>query len=112
MSLQRYAQLQSELEEIRNEIDMIEDELRKEAEQTGAITGHGYTARFKPGRKITDHQAAAIAANVPDEIVKKHTTIKESVAWAKVTKEAGCATADFTTQGDPVFVIEKDEIPF
>ena len=69
----------------------------------------GYQARWKPGRKATDHEAAAKVAMVPESIIEAHTTIKTTVAWAKVTKAANVSKSvleQFTTEGTPSFVVE------
>lgn len=74
------------------------------------IMGGPYVARWKPGRKSTNHEAAAHAANVPAHIVDKYRQIKESVQWAKVTKEAKVPRFildEYTEEGEPSFVIEQ-----
>lgn len=69
----------------------------------------GYQAQWKPGRKSTDHEAAAQAMAVDAAIVEKHTVVKTTVAWAKVTKEARigqAVLAQYTTEAPPSFVVE------
>ena len=69
----------------------------------------GYQAQWKPGRKATDHEAAAKAVGVPESVIETHTTVKTTVAWAKVTKDAKVPKAileQFTTEGAPAFVVE------
>ena len=69
----------------------------------------GYKAQWKPGRKATDHEAAAKVAMVPESIIEAHTTIKATVAWAKVTKAANVPKTileQFTTEGESSFVVE------
>ena len=76
------------------------------------VTFAGYKAAWKPGRNSTDHEAAAAAVTVDPAIVERHTTVKTSVAWAKVTKEAKVPKAvldQFTTQAPPAFVVEPQK---
>jgi hypothetical protein len=108
VTLERYAQLKNELAEIQNELALIEQELAHKVKSNGEIVAGGWRAYMKPGRKTTDHEAAARAADVPNVVIEKYTTVKTSVEWAQVTKAAGCPTAEFTTQGDPVFVVEAE----
>lgn len=73
------------------------------------VTFAGYRAQWKPGRKATDHEAAAQAVSVDAAIVEKHTTVKTAVAWAKVTKDAKVPRAvldQYTTEAPPSFVVE------
>lgn len=106
--LQRYAQLRSELAEIQNELSEIESELKQRAEETGEIAGFGFRAYFKPGRKSTNHEAAAKAHGVWDDLIEKHSKTKVTVSWAAITKEMGVKNLDeYTTQSDPVFVVES-----
>ena len=82
----------------------------------GSVEVAGVRAYMKAGRKSTDHEAAykstVLAAETAEYVMAleairlAHTTVKESVAWAKVTKEAGCDTSAFTTEGKPEFAIE------
>lgn len=74
--------------------------------ENGDMKGYGYEATIAPGRKTTDHEAAARAAAVPQALVDKYTTVKPTIAWAKVTKEAKADIAPFTTTGDPVFTVK------
>lgn len=105
--LQRYAQLKNELERIQHEIAEIEDNLRQQVDKTGEIAGFGFRAYFKPGRKSTDHEAAARANGVWDDLIEKHSRAKVTISWAKITKEMGIVSLDeYTTQGEPVFVVE------
>lgn len=105
--LDRYAQLRSELAEIQNEIAQIETALREQVEASGEVAGFGFRAYLKPGRKSTDHEAAANAHGVWPELVEKFSTVKTTVQWAKVTKEMGLKTLDeFTTESAPAFVVE------
>lgn len=106
--LERYAQLKNELAEIQNELAEIESELRQTVDETGEMAGFGFRAYYKPGRKSTNHEAAAKANGAWPELIEKHTVVKPSISWAKITKEMGIKTLDeFTAQGDPVFVIEE-----
>lgn len=110
--LVEYAKLAATVEAARERMREIEEKLQAEVIATGAqISAHGYTARMKPGRKSTDHQAAAMYASVPQEIIEQFTTIPEpKIAWAKVTKTARVSNdilAQYTTQSPPSFVIEN-----
>ena len=74
-----------------------------------AVTFAGYQAQWKPGRKSTDHEAAAIDYAVEPSIIEKHTTVKTSIAWAKVTKEAKLpkdVLDRYTTEAPPTFSVE------
>ena len=74
----------------------------------------GYQCHWAPGRKSTDHEAAAKAAQVPDAVIEAHTTVKTTVAWAKVTKAAKVSKAvlgQFTTEGEPSFVVQPVKQP-
>jgi hypothetical protein len=83
----------------------------KEATEVGEIIRGGrYQSLWKPGRKSTDHEQAAKAVNVPADIVEKHSTVKVTIQWAKVTKDAKIPKeilAQYTTESDPVFAIEE-----
>ena len=82
----------------------------EEAVPTGDVVAFaGYTARWKPGRRTTDHEAAAAAVTVDPAIVEKHSTVKTTVAWAKVTKDAKIPKSvldEFTTEAPPTFSVE------
>jgi len=106
--LERYAQLKNELAEIQNELTEIESKLRQTVDETGEVAGFGFRAHYKPGRKSTNHEAAAKARGAWPELIEKHTVVRSSISWAKITKEMGLRDLDeFTVQGEPVFVIEK-----
>lgn len=107
-TLKRYAQLKMELLEIQDELRIIEASLQNEIGEFDQISAFGFKAQWKPGRKRTDHQAAAIDNKVPNSLIKKYTTTRESIAWAKITKEAGISLDEYTDQSPPVFVIEPD----
>ena len=105
--LDRYAQLKNELAEIQNEIAQIEAALQQQVETSGEVAGFGFRAYMKPGRKSTNHEAAALAHGVWPELVEAHSTTKTTVAWAKVTKEMGLKNlSEYTTESAPVFVVE------
>lgn len=108
-NLELYAQQQAIIDNASEEMERLAALIRAEVEKSGEQNGFGLVAKFKPGRKKTDHKMAALAADAGDELIKKHTTIKttSSTAWAKVTKELGCDVATFTTQEEPSFVIQK-----
>ena len=83
----------------------------EEAVPTGDVVAFaGYTARWKPGRRTTDHEAAAIDYAVASwSIIEKHTTVKASIAWAKVMKEAKLpkdVLDRYTTEAPPTFSVE------
>ena len=82
----------------------------EEAVPTGDVVAFaGYQAQWKPGRKSTDHEAAAIDYAVEPSIIEKHTTVKTSIAWAKVTKEAKLpkdVLDRYTTEAPPTFSVE------
>jgi len=109
--LDEYSKLAGSIKAAQDRMKEIEAELKAEVTETGSkVSSHGYTARMKPGRKSTDHEAAAQAAGVDEEIVVKFTTTpKPRIAWAKVTKAAGVDLSEFTKQADPSFVVEKDK---
>lgn len=105
--LNRYAQLKNELAEIQNEIAQIEAALRQQVETSGEVAGFGFRAYMKPGRKFTDHEAAAKSAGAWPELIEKFSTTKTTVQWAKVTKEMGLKNLDeYTTENAPAFVVE------
>lgn len=73
------------------------------------VTFAGFKAQWKPGRKATDHEAAAQDMAVDAAIIEKHTAVKTTVAWAKVTKDAKVPKAvldQYTTEAPPSFVVE------
>ena len=89
----------------------IEAEVKSAVDRTGApVSAYGLIARYKAGRKSTDHEAAAKAAGVPQDLVNRHSKTKVTVAWAKVTKDAKVDIAPYTIEGDPVFAIEAIEV--
>ena len=105
--LEKLATLEHNAMYINAEIAAIRTEIKESAEGGEDVTAAGYRVYWKPGSKSTEHEKAAMAANVSAEIIKKYTTIKEpSIAWAKVTKEAKVDVKPFTTQGDPIFTIK------
>jgi hypothetical protein len=84
-------------------------ELEKAVAHGETVAFAGYQAQWKPGRKTTDHEAAAKAVGVPSSVIETHTTLKATVAWAKVTKDAKVPKAileQFTAEGAPAFVVE------
>lgn len=105
-NLQQYAQLIGKMEKIQDELATITAALRDEVVEHGTMMGYGYRAHMKPGRKRTDHEAAALGAGVTDEIIEAHSTTKTTVAWAQITKAAGVDVAAFTKQDPPSFVVE------
>lgn len=131
--LARYNDIQQAIAALQAEADEIENALCKQVEETGTIAGYGWIATMKPGRKATDHEAAAVGQIVPDlfeALWEKHTvaTVKTpltthsleslieifgddlvgtSTAWAKITKDGKCNLERHTTQAPPVFVVER-----
>jgi hypothetical protein len=130
--LERYAELKQQQATIAAELAEIETALAEQA-KSGPVAAGGWIARWKPGRKSTNHEAAA-AAQLPPEIYgalyNKHTTatvktplivhplesliemfgddaVSTSTAWAKVTKDGKCKLDRYTTEGDRVFVVEE-----
>lgn len=117
--LDRYNEIMQQIAALTEEANEIKAAVRAQVEESGEMAGHGWRAYFKPGRNSTDHEAAVKAwqAEIDEhgmhglalklkEVVEKHTTVKTSDAWAKVTKDAKIDTSDFTTQSEPAFVIE------
>ena len=117
--LDRYAEIQKQLDILEAEARAIEDALRKQVEETGTVAGHGWIAHIKPGRKSTDHEAAVkaafltydehqmhMAAMTLHDLKHTYTTTKVTTAWAQVTKAAGLDLEPYTTQAPPVFVVE------
>lgn len=107
--LKQLSDLDAQIADLTTQRAEITSQLKQATKENGPMQGYGYMATWKPGRKSTNHEAAATAANVSPEIVLKHTKVKETVAWAKVTKEAGVDVAPFTTQGEPFFVVEVEK---
>lgn len=112
--LQRYSDLMERRKAIAEQLASLDAEISEtmaiieaEAKKDGDVFGYGYHAGYKPGRKSTNHEAAAKWANVPGEIVKKYTKVKETIAWAQVTKAANVDVTNFTVIGEPVFFIEE-----
>lgn len=117
--LEKYAELQIELKRIQLELAKVEEEIAAQVKEVGQISGFGYTAKMKPGRKSTDHEAAVMnkfneytmykmhsLAHALLETQEKFSTRKVTVQWAKVTAEANIDVTEFTTQAEPTFVIE------
>jgi hypothetical protein len=106
--LDRYARLKSELAEIQNELEEIEAQLRLQVETSGEVAGFGFRAYMKPGRKSTNHEAAAHENGAWDSLIEKHSKTKVTVSWAKVTAEMGLKNlSEYTTEGQPAFVVES-----
>lgn len=114
-------QLLAELSEIQSQIFALQgrerqlmDDLRSQVD-VGEVVMHpesGRVARWRAGRKSTDYESAAIAYGVMDEVIAAHTTVKETVAWAKVAKAAKIPKSlleAHTSQSDPTFVVELME---
>ena len=93
----------------------IDAQLEAYVKEYGEISAGGVRARMKPGRKSVDHKAAVYDTmeaadlkmyDVLQILIDKHTTIKTSIAWAKVTKEVGIDTSNYVTESPPSFVVE------
>ena len=104
--LNEYAQAVQEMNALKARVADIESKLKEHVGANGPVQAYGYAAKFKAGRKSTDHEAAATAANVAPELIEKHSTVKITVAWAQVTKAAKIDTTSYTTEGAPSFVVE------
>lgn len=108
--LARYAQLKVEILEIQDELRLIENELKQQLNTGEMLEAHGFKAHWKSGRKSVDHENAVLSAALDGagvgEIIEKHTTIKKSTAWAKVTKELKLDLTDYTELGVPQFKID------
>ena len=104
--LARYGQLKSEMLEIESELRLIESELAEQLAAGESLEAHGFKAHWKNGRKQTDHEQAVIDAKVPAQLIEKHTTVKTTVAWAKITKEARLNLDEYTSYGIPQFKVE------
>ena len=118
--LEQYAEVKFAAERLATEIRRLENEIASQMLEAGAesaitqYNSQSVRAMWKPGRQSTDHEAAFVAVYDSSErdndwllaIKETHTVVKATTSWAKVTKEAKIDTAPFTTQGDPVFVIE------
>ena len=117
--LDRYNEIMQQIAALTEEANEIKAAVKAQVEITGEMAGYGWKAYFKPGRNSTDHEAAVKAWQAEindhemhglalklDEVIEKHTTVKTSVAWTKVTKDAKIDTSNFVTQSEPVFVIE------
>lgn len=104
--LKRYDEIELEILNLKTEQEEIKDALKRHVADHGEVSGYGWKATIKAGRKSTDHQAAVIDADVPVELLDKHTKVKPVTAWAKITKEAGLDLSEYTTQGEPSFVIQ------
>ena len=105
-SLARYAQLKMEQLEIQDELRMLEAAIQKEVEKNGEISGYGFVAKMRPGRKSVDHLQAVMDSKVSSDVVQKFTTTKTTTAWAKVTKAAGINLLPYTTQGQEYLEIK------
>ena len=105
-NLKRLAEIRTAIANLQTEAEALTEALRMEVLESGPVEAFGLRAHIKKGRASTDHEAAAMAAQVAPAIIEKHSTTKVSVAWAKVTKEAKVDTAPFTTTAPRVFVIE------
>lgn len=108
--LARYAQLKVEMLEIQDELRLIESELKQQLNAGEMLEAHGFKAHWKSGRKSVDHENAVLSAALDGadvgEIVEKHTTIKKSTAWAKVTRELKLDLTNYTELGVPQFKVE------
>ncbi len=116
-TLRRLAEIRAAIASLQAEAEALTEALRMEVIESGPVEAFGLRAHLKKGRASTDHEAAAMAAQVDPAIIEKHSTTrvtwvswddttKVSVAWAKVTKEAKVDTAPFTTTPPPVFAID------
>lgn len=61
---------------------------------------------MKNGRKEVDYKAACAELPVDDELWEKFSTTKITVQWAKISKASKVDLTQFTTFGDPFFVLE------
>ena len=93
--------------EIAETVGIIETAAKEQGNSFADIWYDNYHAYFKPGRKSTDHEAAATWASVSQAIIDEYSTTKVTVAWAKVTKAAKVNVEHFTVEAPPVFVIEE-----
>ncbi|MEM9945494.1 MAG: hypothetical protein AAF810_05450 [Cyanobacteria bacterium P01_D01_bin.36] len=107
MSIKELVALRERQSAIQEQIKQVEVQLKIEVEQHGPIEGFGLRAHFKPGRKSTNHEAAAKAANASQALIDEHSTTKTTVQWAEVTKAAKVDLVLFTAQGEPSFVVES-----
>lgn len=105
-NLKRLAEIRAAIASLQAEAEAVTEALRMEVMKSGPVEAFGLRAHLKKGRASTDHEAAAMAAQVDPAIIEKHSTTKVTVAWAKVTKEAKVDTAPFTTTPPPVFAID------
>ena len=88
--LAKYAELQIQRVALEQLIETVEAEIAAKVEKHGPMSGYGFKAHVKPGRRVIDHQAAALEAGATKEIIEAHTkTPQPRTSWAKVTAELG-----------------------
>ena len=87
--LERYGEIKLQIFDLQTEMSEIEQALERHVTQNGPVAAAGFVAEYKFGRGKVDHEAAAKECAVPEEIIKRHTQTRETVAWAQVTKAAG-----------------------
>ena len=105
-NLKKLKELRQQIAELQFQEKAIITAIQAEVETHGPLEAVGLRAYMKPGRKSTDHEAAAKAANVDSTLIEKYSTVKTTIQWAKVTKEANIDVRPFTTAAEPQFVIE------
>ena len=105
--LKRYAEIKLKITELQNELTDIESELQGDVEKSGEMSGHGYRAFMKPGRKSTDHQTAAKASGDWAHLAETYSTTKTTVRWAAVTKAMGIDLAPYTSVSPATFTVAR-----
>lgn len=108
--LQQLSEINSQLHVLQRRKAALEFQLESHVKENGEVKGYGVCAHMKPGKKRTDHEAAAKAAGVPRHLIEQLSTTKTTVKWAEVTKVAKVDTAPFVTVGKPSFVIDFVEV--
>lgn len=84
------AQLCAEYNRISTRLAEISEQLERDARsRKSTYVMSGVKVKYSAGRVSYDHEACARSHDVPDELVEKHTTVKRTTAWARVTGEMG-----------------------
>lgn len=105
--LKKLSELYIEIADLQAQAKELESSLESETKKSGAMEGFGLRAEWKPGRKSTDHEQAFkdLEVDAP-ELIAAHTTIRKTIAWARITKELGIGLEAYTHQGKDTFVIK------
>jgi predicted phage-related endonuclease len=107
--LKSYSEFSKLYHEVKHELSELEKQIEAHVRMHGEVSDFGFVAQMKPGRKSTNHKAAATEAKVSEEVIDMFTKTKTTTSWAKVT-DLGKVSKEIlekhTTQSPATFVIK------